>query len=149
MSSETASSRRPSTEADMVRLLVESMQRIAGTASLLVEVRLHGRSRADIVAEMNGEVVAIEVKRTDWRRAVAQAVLNRYVVDRSYVAIWSSGVGPDVIDEARRRGIGVISLDDGGLEIVEGAPRAQPDAGLREALRQRLSERWDQALHRL
>lgn len=70
-------------------------------------------NRIDIVATKKGgsEVIAVEVKVSDWKRAVQQAVLYRLVADRVYVAIWEDFVHRVDFDVLRHFGIGVLEVN--------------------------------------
>lgn len=98
------------------------------------EVPSHGHARADIVILMGDEVIAIEVKRENWKRAIAQAFLNRYCVDRSYVAIWHVHVSAQVLRETRKRGLGLLAIADDGVRIVRPAPKSRPKSILRRPI---------------
>ncbi|WP_148043596.1 hypothetical protein [Paracoccus methylarcula] len=66
-----------------------------------------------------GDVSAIEVKVSDWKRAVAQASRNRIFAHRSFVAL-PEGVAKRVKDELAfsSLGLGLISIDDDGVSCV-------------------------------
>lgn len=87
---------------------------------------------------LNADIVAIEVKRTDWRRAVLQAMLNRYCADRSFIALWASQLTDDVIEEARHSGVGVLSISVAALRMLSTAPLSAPDPEIRMRLRAQL-----------
>jgi hypothetical protein len=82
------------------------------------------------------DLVGIEAKLSDWRRALAQAVLNRYCVDRSYVALWASKVSPEVVEAAMSFGVGVLSVNDERVDVSHEAPRSSPTGALRQRLLQ-------------
>ena len=89
--------------------------------SLAREVR-HYEKRIDIVATKGegDEMLAFEVKVSDWNRALGQAVVNLAVVDRSYIAMakkYSHLVQLPVLQEL---GIGllVIGTSWGDVETV-------------------------------
>jgi hypothetical protein len=74
------------------------------------------------------DIVAIEVKVADWRKAISQAARNRIFAHRSFVAF-----PRDVADRSKgepilsRLGIGVLSVgDDGEVHIVKQARRHRP-----------------------
>ena len=46
------------------------------------------RKRIDIVTLRNQKLVSIEVKISNWKKALQQAYTNLYVADFSYVALW-------------------------------------------------------------
>lgn len=74
------------------------------------------------------DVVAIEVKVSDWRRAIQQAIRNTIVAHRSYVALPSrvaSRIHEDTLLKAN--GIGILTIsDDGDVKISRRARKSQP-----------------------
>jgi hypothetical protein len=129
----------PSSERDMVgHMLPNIADRFAAT-HLGVEVRSHGRSRTDVVFVAGDEVIGVEVKMTDWRRAIFQALLNRYCVDRSYIALWTGRVTTSVLTEALEWGVGVLAISATAIEIVQPAPANQPEPVLRDRIRAALA----------
>lgn len=108
------------------------------------EVRSHGRARIDLVLEVSGEtgplLIAIEAKLTDARRAVHQAILNRFVAELSYVAMPSAAVTPFALHFAAVNGIGVIAVDSDRAVEVSPATTGSPDPVLREKVSSALSK---------
>lgn len=123
--------RRPKSEEEVSALVVDWLRGSKNAALLACEIRSHGRARTDILMLWGGELSGVEVKLSDWRRALAQAVLNRYCVDRSYIAMWGSVISENVVREAHRHGVGVISVTDDEIVIVSDAPRTDPLSSLR------------------
>jgi len=119
-------------------MLPNIVERFAAT-HLGVEVRSHGRSRTDVVFLAGDEVIGVEVKMTDWRRAIFQALLNRYCVDRSYIALWTGRVTTNVLSEAIQWGVGVLAVSATSIEIVRAAPPNQPEPALRNRIRAALA----------
>ena len=117
---------RPLTEAEIVSHLTRQLGKVWPRAKWGLEVPTHGRSRADVCVWSKGELITIEVKRTDWRRAIGQAALNCLVADYSYVALWEGFVSDQVLAEASRFGVGVLSVNCSELAVVLDAPRSQP-----------------------
>jgi hypothetical protein len=115
-------------------MLPNIAERFAAT-HLGVEVRSHGRSRTDVVFLAGDEVIGVEVKMTDWRRAIFQALLNRYCVDRSYIALWTDRVTTNVLSEAIEWGVGVLAVSATSIEIVQAAPVNQPEPTIRNRIR--------------
>lgn len=73
------------------------------------------------------DVIAIEVKVSNWRKAVCQAVRNTIVGHRSYVAVPPKVAVRVCEDEmVRLQGIGVISIGDEEIKIVRRARKTQP-----------------------
>jgi hypothetical protein len=129
----------PTTEKEMVEVLVSTIGSHFAPLRFALEVRSHGRSRADMILWVDEELIAVEAKRLDWKRAIFQAVLNRYCVDRSYVALWDSYVTAEVLSDARTWGLGVLSVGPSRLEIVQAAPATTPDRILRGTLLENLT----------
>jgi hypothetical protein len=74
------------------------------------------------------EIVTIEVKVGDWRRAVSQAARNRIFSHRSFVAV-PEQVAERVKAEAvfRELGIGLLAVEcDGDVRVVRRARRTMP-----------------------
>lgn len=143
---ELAPSPRPATEAEIVARIVEHLGDLVGSASSLhfaAEVRTHGRSRADVLVLADDDLVAVEAKLTDWRRALGQAALNQSVVDLSYVAMWQGRTSPDLLTHAAAEGIGVVGVSPGGLSVLVSPRRGRPDPTVRSALVARLHETAD------
>lgn len=129
--------RRPTSEAELVGLLVEGLEKLQGTLTYSLEARSHGRARTDVLATIGEELLAIEVKLSDWKRAITQAALNRVFAHKSFVALWYPSVRPNVIAEARRFGIGVMGIGRDCVEVISEADVATPIASLTEAVRLR------------
>lgn len=74
------------------------------------------------------EIITVEVKVGDWRRAVAQAARNRIFAHRSFVALpeqVAEGVKAQTI--FRDRGIGLLAVEShGDVRVVRRARRAMP-----------------------
>jgi hypothetical protein len=128
-------SQLPSTESDLVRLAVQHLyQTIPPGGKIGREIRSHGTARTDIILVTSGEVTSIEVKRTGWRRAIAQALLNRVCTDRSYVALWHTCVTLPVLDEARWHGLGVLSISEEAVEQILEAEPCMPSQTVRRRI---------------
>src|SRR5207249_2550505 len=122
----------PTTEAAMVRILVEQLAVLFGEPTVICEeVRSHGRSSADVCALIDDSLVALEAKRTDWQRALGQAALNKHVVDRSYIALWAGRIPAAATIAAAEHGVGIVSVHPDGLSLVVPAQPAHPDTAVR------------------
>jgi hypothetical protein len=94
----------------------------------IVKTNARGISLVEDYRDVLKDVVAIEVKVSDWRRAIHQAIRNKTVAHRSYVAL------PSTIAYRVRReeliqtfGIGVLSVDaDGAVKTARRARKALP-----------------------
>ena len=127
----------PATEAEIVNSLVANIGQFGSVTAVGLEVPSHGRSRADVAAVVDDELVLVEAKRTAWQRALAQAALNRLCSDRSYIALWSGRVTEAIKDEASRLGVGVLSVNETTLVIeLEATPKLP-----RSIVRQKIIDR--------
>lgn len=63
------------------------------------------------------KIISIEAKVGDWSRVLAQAQLNTWFASKSYVLV-PKPPAAEQLDEARRQGIGVCSLDCGRVAEV-------------------------------
>ncbi len=122
-------------ESELVRTIASHVRREFGrTAALAFEVPSHGRARTDVVVAIGGELLGIEAKIGRWRRAVGQAILNRYCVERSYVAMWRLAIRPHLLEEAEFYGLGVIAVDSRRIEVVLAADLSVPDPAVRRRI---------------
>jgi hypothetical protein len=105
--------RRPEAEliVRVIRLFADAGYRISR------EVPNMGQS-VDIVAQTRREVITIEVKRSDWKRALDQCRAHRSVADFICVAIGSSRVSPQLSEAATRLNYGIIHCPPGSNECV-------------------------------
>ena len=73
------------------------------------------------------DLVTIEVKVSDWKRAFEQAKRNTIFAHRSYVALPEELCNRiDVMQMAKRLGIGVVSVNDSGAQVLKTAIRTTP-----------------------
>jgi hypothetical protein len=72
----------------------------------------------------NSEIVAVELKLRNWRGAVWQAVHNRQVATRSYIALPAKSVGVVDTEILRSLGLGLISVDLNDARIIMQAKRS-------------------------
>lgn len=132
MTTENPIKKKAGTEVDLVRQLKESLEQSGYVVS--EEVPSHGRARTDLVL-WDGEIlIGVEAKLRDWGRVIGQAALNRQCVDQSYLAMWSSAISDMILAEAARFGIGVMSLGDGGAQVVLQPTHGGPIPELRQRL---------------
>lgn len=123
--------RAPTSESEIVEWLVSDLSAFGESVAWRTEVRSHGRARTDVCVVAEDVLIGIEVKRTDWRRAISQAVLNRFCVDRSYVAFWNERVSDEAVSEAQRWGIGVLGVSRDTVQLREPASLGRPDPTVR------------------
>lgn len=74
------------------------------------EVPLLSR-RIDLLGVNDSEIVAVELKVRDWRRALQQALSNRLCADRVYIALLNKYVHRVDVMWFRRFGVGVFAVD--------------------------------------
>jgi hypothetical protein len=72
----------------------------------------------DIVASYRNCVVAIEVKRADWQRAISQCSAHRAVADFICIAIGTKTVPSKLQEEAARLHYGIIHCPPGQTECL-------------------------------
>ncbi len=83
-----------------------------------------GRKRVDLVGvNSRGALIAVEFKVRDWRRVLWQAAVNQLFSDFSYVAVWHTVLRFIDREHLRKKGIGLISINEGGARTVR---RAKP-----------------------
>ena len=78
----------------------------------------------DLVAKRGDEVVSIELKLADWKRAIAQAYLDLRVSDYCYVAMPLKALTPTVRAEASRLGIGLLGVEEAAHIVLPPKPSA-------------------------
>jgi hypothetical protein len=80
------------------------------------------RKRIDMVTLKNQKMVSIEVKISNWKKALQQAYANLYVFDYSYVALWHKTV-PNVDTVIfKNLGIGILEVNGSCEEIMKAKP---------------------------
>gem|GEM_PF-5546757 len=72
----------------------------------------------------NSELLAVEVKISNWKKVVSQAFTRLFYVDRCYIAVPENMVSKIDIDMLKRDGIGVISVD-GYAKVVMDAKKSK------------------------
>lgn len=97
--------RRPS-ESEMIGRILALFRRRSGYR-IVREVPNMGQS-IDIVAAYRNFLVAIEVKRADWQRALSQCSAHRAVADFICIAIGTKNVPAALKEEAARLKYGII-----------------------------------------
>lgn len=132
-------SARFQSEAELVDHLVKRMKAQWPLRAVGFEVKSHGRARTDVCVAVRdlhapppNVLVGVEAKLTSWQRALRQAMLNRFCVDLSMIALPSHAVTPSVIDACREEGVGLLAVDRKSLHVVMAARIAKPDATLRQ-----------------
>jgi hypothetical protein len=98
--------------------------------SVFDEARLFSR-KIDVVAKRRNQVVTVELKLHDWKRAISQAYLNQRVSDYSFVALpeplWNR-IDRKIYSVSVAYGIGLLSVDGVARQIMraEHSKRIQP-----------------------
>ncbi len=69
------------------------------------------------------EIIAVEVKVKDWKRALRQSFKRLFYVDRCYIALSANYVKNVDLDKVSRHGIGLIAVD-GCAEIMVEAKKS-------------------------
>lgn len=130
---------RPVSEAVLVDHLARRMRAQWPLRAAGFEVKSHGRARTDVcvtVRDLHDSspdvLVGVEAKLASWQRALRQAVLNRFSVDLSMIALPAYKVTDAVIKACWDQGVGVLAVDQKWLHIVVPATPANPDAALRQ-----------------
>ncbi len=99
-------------ENEMIGRIVALFRRRSGYR-IVREVPNMGQS-VDIVAAYRNCLVAIEVKRSDWHRALNQCNAHRAVADFICIAIGTKTVSPALQEEASRLNYGIIHCPPDG-----------------------------------
>lgn len=130
---------RHASEAVLVEHLARRMRAQWPLRAVGFEVKSHGRARTDVCAAVRDlhdsspdVLVGVEAKLASWRRALRQAVLNRFSVDLSMIALPAYKVTDGVIDACWDQGVGVLAVNQKWLHLVVPAIPASPDAALRQ-----------------
>lgn len=135
---------RPASEAELVGIFVSHAKTYFGTATAparpAVEVRSHGRASIDACLHSDGLLIGFEAKLADWKRAIAQAYLNTYCVDQSYVVMWHDRMTRALVSEAVAYGVGVLAVHPDRIEVMEAAQSGSPRPELRSALVARIRQ---------
>lgn len=126
-------------EAALVDQLARRMRAQWPLRAVGFEVKSHGRARTDVcvaVRDLHDSspdvLVGVEAKLASWQRALRQAVLNRFSVDLSMIALPAYRVTDAVIEACWDQGVGVLAVDRKWLHVVVPATPANPDAALRQ-----------------
>lgn len=78
----------------------------------------------DVVGINEKEIIAIEVKIKDWKRALQQALTCRLCAHKVYVAMWHKFAHRVPVELFENYGIGLMSVD-GTVNVVTKAKRSQ------------------------
>ena len=130
---------RPSSELELVQIIVDHRCVFGSIDIYATEVRSHGTSRLDIVLLEDERLIGVEAKLSNWGKAIAQAACNKYCVDESFIGIWEGKYLDAACTSARRFGIGVLAIGSGGVWIAQDPQVQSPDRILREGVLSRIS----------
>ncbi len=110
---------------------------------VLKEVPILSRSVDLVFVNDEEEVVSIEIKLHDWRKALQQAKDHQLVVDRSYICIPDKkrGISTKLLASLRNTGIGLYIYKEVDNQIVfEEAEKAQKSSFFWKPSRERLDQ---------
>ncbi|MGK2860245.1 MAG: hypothetical protein ACSLFQ_23865 [Thermoanaerobaculia bacterium] len=71
--------------------------------------RVRARSLADVF--LARQIIAIEAKMTDWKRALDQAIGNTWFASHSYILLPERPLKREIVSAAMRFGIGILTYD--------------------------------------
>ena len=91
--------------------------------SLFREVPFYNK-RIDVVGvnRSTSELIAIELKLEDWKKALQQAAMDQLGGNRAYVALWHKNIHRADIEKFKECGIGLLEVNDYLKEVVKAAP---------------------------
>jgi hypothetical protein len=95
-----------------------------------------GGKFVDVVALVDADCIAVEVKLRDWKRAVSQAYLNKPYFHGTFIAI-PDQVAARAEQTASSLGVGLISFDEGGFRVRVESPRMALPAEIESAITSR------------
>lgn len=124
--------RQPPPEAALMLPVLRAALR-AGWASQMsracVEIPWY-QKRLDLGLVSDGGLVVIELKVTDWRCAIRQAFVNRWIARSSWVALWHESITCKTYDAAREAEVGILVVTRGtAYPWIEPGPPVRPDDG--------------------
>ena len=64
------------------------------------------------------EIIAVELKLKDWKKALKQALYNTFCSHKSYVAIWYKYSINIQLDWFKQSGVGVLRVDENKTEEI-------------------------------
>lgn len=100
-------------ERELVKIVVNYLRE--ENYSIWLEVPNMGQS-VDIVATKNGDLIFIEAKISNWKRALAQCKGHEIVADYIYVAISSVYLSDEFINASKKLGYGIIHCNPYNLQ---------------------------------
>ena len=98
------------------------------------------QKRLDLGIVSQDGLVVVELKVADWRRAIKQAFVNRWVARASWVALWHESITCATYDLAQETGVGILVVTPGtAYPWVE--PQPQVRSGDGSAIREEIFSR--------
>lgn len=113
------------TEEEIVR---DSFHRICKKKSIRArrEVPLLGRC-VDLVYLLGNQLIAVEFKLFDWKRALKQSYDYKLGADFAYICILKRKITDNMQEEVRRAGVGLVFYREKGrwpFDLIINAPRS-------------------------
>jgi hypothetical protein len=91
------------------------------------EIRWH-QKRLDLGLVSVDGLVVIELKVADWRRAIRQAHVNRWIAKESWVALWHETINEAAFNTASDLGVGILVVTENtAYPGLYPAPPVRPD----------------------
>jgi hypothetical protein len=75
------------------------------------EIRWH-QKQLDLGLVSGSGLFVVELKVADWRRAVRQAFVNRWIAEASWVALWHETTGEAAYNAAAEAGVGILVVTE-------------------------------------
>lgn len=86
------------------------------------------QKRLDLGLVSGDGLVVVELKVTDWRRAIKQAYLNRWIARSSWVALWHENLTGAAYEAALDAGVGILVVTRRtAYPWVKPGPPVRPD----------------------
>lgn len=116
-------------EAALMLPVLRALLRIRWTSQMSrasTEIRWHQKS-VDLGFISDDGLVVVELKVSDWRRAIRQAFVNRWVAESSWVALWHDCVTAGAVEAAREAGVGLLIVTrDTAYPMIMPGPAKRP-----------------------
>ena len=129
-------------EAAMMLPVLRAALRIGWASQMsaaCAEIPWH-QKRLDLGFIARDQLVVVELRVGDWRRAINQAFLNRWVAQASWVALWHDNATAAAYDAAVEAAVGILVVTrETAYPWLEPGPPARPDAD--SPIRQEISTR--------
>jgi hypothetical protein len=92
------------------------------------EIRWH-QKRLDLGLLSTEGLIVVELKVADWRRAIRQAHVNRWIAKESWVALWHETASDAAFSAAVDLGVGLLLVTENtAYPWLLPAPPVRPDA---------------------